>query len=166
MVGLDAVLRARHVSFHLRIAQVAQRIDAAHQLVEFEDRSPYRIRRRVAAQLADQCALGHFLEGQRGDDLVDVRLLVDDELPVDLADRPNQALFVRRRIVGAIQFLELVFKVGETRLEAQSVPVQDGEVGLVDAVHVAGDRGRHDVRRTRCRTHGSLRSHAHRSGSR
>jgi hypothetical protein len=25
--------------------------------------------------------------------------------------------------------------------------VQDGEVGLVDAVHVAGDRGRHDVRR-------------------
>jgi hypothetical protein len=35
----------------------------------------------------------------------------------------------------------LLFHVGETRLEAQ-----DGEVGLVDAVHVAGDRGRHDIR--------------------
>ena len=37
-------------------------------------------------------------------------------------------------------------QVGEARREAQPEPVQDGEVGLVDAVHVAGDRGRRDVR--------------------
>jgi hypothetical protein len=84
---------------------------------------------------------------ERGDDLVDVRLLTDDELAVDLADRPDQAFLVHARIVGAIQFLQLVFQVGEARLEAKAEPVQDGEVGLVDAVHVAGDRRRHDVRR-------------------
>jgi hypothetical protein len=59
----------------------------------------------------------------------------------------DQALLVQRRIVGAVQFLQLIFQVGEARLEAQAEPVQDGEVGLVDAVHVAGDRGRHDVGR-------------------
>ena len=50
-----------------------------------------KIARGVGAQLADQRALGHFHEAQRGDDLVDVRLLADDDLPIDLADRPDQA---------------------------------------------------------------------------
>jgi hypothetical protein len=54
------------------------------------------------AQLADQRALGHLLQAQRGDDLVDVGLLVDDRLPVDLADRADQALRVPRGIVGAV----------------------------------------------------------------
>ena len=44
----------------------------------------------------------HLLQTQRGDDLVDVGLLVDDRLPVDLADRADQALRVRRWIVGAV----------------------------------------------------------------
>ena len=50
----------------------------------------------IGAQLADQRALGHLLEAQRGDDPVDVGLLVDDHLPVDLSGRPNQALRVLR----------------------------------------------------------------------
>ena len=45
VVGLDAVLRAMHVALQLRVAQVAQRVDAADQLVELEDRPPRRVRR-------------------------------------------------------------------------------------------------------------------------
>jgi len=59
-----------------------------HWLVELEDRPPRRVWRGKGAQLADQRALGHFLQAQRGDDLVDVGLLVDDRLPVDLG-RPG-----------------------------------------------------------------------------
>ncbi len=79
--------------------------------------------------------------------LVEVRLLADYEIAVDSPGRPDQALIVQRRIVGTVEFLQLIAKVGEARLETQAEPVQDSEVGLVDAVHVAGDRGRHDVRR-------------------
>ena len=93
----------------------------------------------------DVGAPGHFLEAQRGGDLVDVWFLADDELPVDLADRPDEALLVQRRIIGTVQLLELVLEVGKTWLEAQPESVQDGEVGLVDAVHVAGDRHRRTI---------------------
>ena len=58
MIGLDAVLRAVHVAFQLRVAQVAQRVEAADQLVELEDRPSRRVRRGKGAQLADQRALG------------------------------------------------------------------------------------------------------------
>ena len=54
VVGLNAVLRAVHVALHLRIAQVALRIDASHQLFELEDRAPRRVRRSVGAELPDQ----------------------------------------------------------------------------------------------------------------
>jgi hypothetical protein len=43
VVGLDAVLRAMHVPLQLRVAQVAQRVGAADQLVELEDRPPRRV---------------------------------------------------------------------------------------------------------------------------
>jgi hypothetical protein len=36
------------IALQLRIAQVAQRVDAAHKLVEFEDRAPRWVRRGVA----------------------------------------------------------------------------------------------------------------------
>lgn len=83
MVGLEAILRAVHVAFQLRIAQVAKRVDAADELVELEDRAPRRVRRGVGAQLADQRALRHFLQPECGDDPVDVRLLAMDEIAVD-----------------------------------------------------------------------------------
>ena len=43
MVGLDPVLGTMNVSLRLWIAQVAQGIDAADQLVELEDRLPRRV---------------------------------------------------------------------------------------------------------------------------
>jgi hypothetical protein len=64
-----------------------------------------------------------------------------------LSDRLNQAFLVQRRVVDTIQFLQLVIEVCEARLEAQPEPIQDSEVGFVDAVHVAGDRSRHYIRR-------------------
>jgi hypothetical protein len=48
VVGLDAVLRAVHVPLQLRVAQVAQRVDAADQLVELEDRPPRAVNRRIS----------------------------------------------------------------------------------------------------------------------
>ncbi len=147
MVGLEAILRAVHVAFQLRIAQVAKRVDAADELVELEDRAPRRVRRGVGAQLADQRALRHFLQPECGDDPVDVRLLAMDEIAVDFPDWPNQARLILCWIVSAVEFFQLRVEVGEARLEPPAKPMQDGEVGLVDAVHVAGDRGRHDVRR-------------------
>jgi len=107
VIGLDAVLRAVYVALQLGIAQVAQRVDAADELVKLEHRTPRRVLRGVGAQLADQRALRHLLQPQRGDDLIEVRLLADDEIAVDSPDRPDQALLVQRRIVGAVQFLQL-----------------------------------------------------------
>ncbi len=147
MVRLDAVLGAVHVALQLRVAQVAQRVDAADELVELEYRAPRRVLRGIGAQLADQRALRHLLQPERGDDPVDVWLFVDDEIAVDFPDRSDQAVLVLCKIVGAVQFLQLVVEVGEAWLEARTEPVQDGEVGLVDAMHVAGDRGWYDIRR-------------------
>jgi hypothetical protein len=42
--------------------------------------------------------------------------------------------------------LQLRLEISESRREIQPEPVQDGEVGLVDAVHVAGNCGRRDFR--------------------
>ncbi|ERO94034.1 hypothetical protein L454_05252 [Escherichia coli BIDMC 19C] len=137
MVGLEAILRAVHVAFQLRIAQVAKRVDAADELVELEDRAPRRVRRGVGAQLADQRALRHFLQPECGDDPVDVRLLAMDEIAVDFPDWPNQARLILCWIVSAVEFFQLRVEVGEARLEPPAKPMQDGEVGLVDAVHVA-----------------------------
>ncbi len=100
----------------------------------------------VGTQLADERALGHFLQAQRGDDAVDVRLFVDDRRQVDLPSRLDQTVRVLRRVTRAIDLAELLVEVYEARLVARPEPVQDGEVDLVEAVHVAGDRCRHDVR--------------------
>ena len=44
VVGLDAVFRAVDITLQLGVAQVAQRVDAAHQLVELEDSPPRGVR--------------------------------------------------------------------------------------------------------------------------
>ena len=119
MVGLDPVLRAMDVALQLRVAQVAQGVEAADQFVELEDRPPCRVRSGVGAQLSDQRTLRHFLEAERGDDRVDVGFLVHNRLPIDRADGTNQAFLVERRIVGAVELLQLRLQIGEARLEAQ-----------------------------------------------
>ena len=52
MIGLNAVLRAVNITLQLRVAQVAQCVDTADELVELEDCAPRRVRRRIGAQLA------------------------------------------------------------------------------------------------------------------
>ena len=56
-----------------------------------------------------------------------IRFFGDDYRQVNLTDRADQAFLIQRRVVGAIQFLQLVIDIGEARAE----PVQYGEVGLV-----------------------------------
>jgi len=102
--------------------------------------------RRQGADLPDQDALGYFFEPQRGDHPIDVRLLGNDQLVVDPSCRLNQALAVFRHVPSAVKVLQLRLQIGETRPVLQSEPVHDGEVGLVDAVHVAGNGGRRDLR--------------------
>ena len=121
MVRLDAVLRAVDIALQLRITQVPQCVDAAHNFVELEDRAPRRVRSGVSAQLADKRTLGHFLEAQRGDDLIHVRFFVGDHREVSLADRADQEFLVPRRFVGAIQFLQLVIEFGYFCLSPKKV---------------------------------------------
>ena len=65
-------------------------------------------------------------------------------IQMDMTPRAGQLLFaadlsdgraynVQRRIVVAVEFLQLRLQIGEARLETEPEPVQDREIGLVDA---------------------------------
>ena len=145
MVGLDTILGAMDIALQLRVPDVVERVDAADQLIEFEDSLSGRIVLGQGAQLADQRALAHLLEPQGGDDPVDIILLGGDQAAVDLSGRRQKVGLVLCDVAGAIEVLELRLKAGEAGRKSRPKPVRDGEVRLVDAVHVAGDRGRHDI---------------------
>jgi len=53
VVRLDAVLRAVDSALHLRVAQVASRVAAADELVEFDDRAPSNSRLTWLSPTAD-----------------------------------------------------------------------------------------------------------------
>ncbi|RWA52279.1 hypothetical protein AU476_18115 [Cupriavidus sp. UYMSc13B] len=81
-------------------AQLVIRLDAVLRAVH-EALQPWVSRwiGVVGTKLADECALGHFLEAQRGDDAVDVRLFVDDRRQViNLPGRLDQTVRVLRRV--------------------------------------------------------------------
>jgi len=105
------------------------------------------MRRGVRTERPDQGTLGHLLERQCRHNLVDGGLLVLNHATIDLTDGTDQGALVARRIVRAGELFELRVQLGKARREAEPQPVQDREIGLVDAVHGAGDRGRSDVRR-------------------
>src|SRR5450755_1177493 len=67
-------------------------------------------------------------------------------LMIDSSRRLNQVVAVFRQIPTAVKVLQLRLEIGESRCEIPPEPVQDSEVGLVDAVHVAGNGGRRDLR--------------------
>ena len=79
-----------YITLQLRIAKVAQRIDAADQLVELEYRFASSILLGIIAQLPDQRALGHFLKAECGHDLIDIEFLLDDQLGVPLSSEPKR----------------------------------------------------------------------------
>ena len=85
MIGLEPVLRAMDISLQLRIAVVFEGVDAAHQLVELEDRLSRRVMLRQGAQFANQPILTGFLEPKSGDDPVYTGVVGDDRLAVDLS---------------------------------------------------------------------------------
>ena len=93
------------ITLQLRIAKVAQRIDAADQLVELEYRFASSILLGIIAQLPDQRALGHFLKAECGHDLIDIEFLLDDQLPIDLTNRLDQIVLVFFRIIAAEEVL-------------------------------------------------------------
>jgi hypothetical protein len=63
----------------------------------------------------------------------------------DLAGGTDQTVSVQRWIVGTVKIFQPLIQIGEARLEAPPKALQNGKVGLVNAVHVAGYHGRHDV---------------------
>ncbi len=115
-------------------------------LVELEYRFASSILLGIIAQLPDQCALGHFLKAECGHDLIDIEFLLDDQLPIDLTNRLDQIVLVFFRIIAAEEVLELRLQMGKARLQFETKPVQDREVGLVNAVHVTGYCAWSDVR--------------------
>ena len=72
MIGLEPVLRTMDIALQLRVSEVIERVDAADQLVELEDRLSRRVMLRQGAQFADQRALAGFLKSKGGDDPVDI----------------------------------------------------------------------------------------------
>ena len=134
MVGFDTILGPMDIALQLRVPDVVERVDAADQLIEFEDSLSGRIVLRQGAQLADQRALAHLLEPQCGDDPVDIILLGDDQAAVDLPGRRQKVRLVLCDVAGAVEVLELRLKAGEAGRKFRPKPVRDGEVCLVDAV--------------------------------
>jgi hypothetical protein len=61
VVGFDTILGPMDIVLQLRVPDVVERVDAADQPLEFEDRLSGRIVLRQGAQLADQRALAHLL---------------------------------------------------------------------------------------------------------
>ena len=145
MIGLEPVLRAMDISLQLRVSEIVEGVDAAHQLIEFKDRLAGRVVLGQRTQLANQRALARFLESKGGDDPIDIGFLGANRLAVDLSRWLKQIGFLLGRVGPAIQMLDLRLQVGEARRHLQAEPVQDGKVRLVDAVHVPGDRGWYDV---------------------
>ena len=66
VVGFDPVLRPVNVPLELRIADIFERVEAAHQLVIFEDRFAGAVLRREGAQLVDESGLAGLLEVSDG----------------------------------------------------------------------------------------------------
>src|SRR5208283_1746414 len=65
---------------------------------------------------------------------------------VDLSSRWQKERGVAADVAGAEEMRDLRLEAGEAWSGPHAEPVEDGEVGLVDAVHVAGDDGRPDLR--------------------
>ena len=117
MVGFDTVLGPMDIALQLRVPDVVDRVDAADQLIEFEDSLSGWIVLRQGAQLADQRALAHLLEPQCGDDPVDIILFGGDQAAVDLPGRRQQVRLVLCDVAGAVEVLELRLKAGEAGRE-------------------------------------------------
>src|SRR4051794_15626369 len=103
---IEPVLRTMDISLQLGVSEVIERVDAAHQSVEFEDRLAGWVVLRQRAQLSNQCALARFLEPKGGDDPVKVGFLGDDRLTVDLSSWLQQIGFLLGRGGPAIQMLD------------------------------------------------------------
>ena len=113
VVGFDTILRPMDIALQLRVPDVVERLDAADQLIEFEDRLSDRIVLRQGTKLADKCALAHLLEPQDGDDPVDIILLGGDQAAVDQSGRRQEVRLALCDIAGAIEVLELRLKAGD-----------------------------------------------------
>lgn len=88
------------------------------QLVELEDRLACAVVLRQGAKFPDEGTLGHFLEAERGDDLIDMAFFPDNQLAVDLADWLDQAMLVLRGVVAAVPVFQLGLQVGEARFRS------------------------------------------------
>ena len=146
MVGFDAVLRAMDIALQLRVAKVIERVDAADQLVEFEDRLVGSGCAGAGRTACGSACLAHFLEPKRGDDPIDIGFLSTIIARSIWPAGCSRHVLVLRDVVAAVQVPQLSLETGESWRELQPEPVHDAEIRLVDAVHVAGDHGRHDVR--------------------
>lgn len=145
MVGLNAVFRAVDITLKLRVAQVAQRVDRADQLVILEKGLTRAVVSRQGANFAHQHTLAHFLEPQGGSNVIQIGSFSGNQMTVDLPHRLNKEISIPLLVRATVEVLQLGMQIGESRCQVHAESVQDGKVGHVDAVHVAGDCGRLDV---------------------
>src|SRR6202034_3271079 len=100
------------------VADIVNRVDGSDEPVEFEHGLAERIALRQAAQLPDECALGHLLEAQGGDDPTEVFRFRGDQLAVDQPCGSQWA--VPRRLAGGVQMRKLSLKACEPRGEPRA----------------------------------------------
>nr|WP_239796847.1 hypothetical protein [Candidatus Nitrotoga arctica] len=101
---------------------------------------------RQGANFAHQHTLAHFLEPEGGSNVIQIGFFSANQMTANLTHRLNQEISITLLARATVEVLQLGMQIGETRCQVHAKPLQDGKVGHVDAVHVAGDRGRLDVR--------------------
>ena len=73
---------------------VVQQMQTSPQVIQLPQRLFRSILSRIRAELGDDDALSGHLQGQRGEDVLDIILFGEDELGVRLAGRLEQRLLV------------------------------------------------------------------------
>jgi len=101
---------------------------------------------RIRAELGDDDALSGHLQGQRGEDVLDIILFGEDELGVCLAGRLEQRLLVVLAwVLEAVQRSHFAADVFVARRELVTEERQDREIDFVGAVRVGRMDARLDV---------------------
>lgn len=77
--------------------------------------------------------------------MIQIGFFSGNQMTVNLPHRLNQEISIPLLVRATVEVLQLGMQIGESRCQVHAEPVQDGKVGHVDAVHVAGDCGRLDV---------------------
>jgi len=125
---------------------VVQQMQTAPQVIQLPHGPLRSILSRIRAELGNDDAPSGHLQGQRGEDVLDIILFGEDELGVRLAGRLEQRLLVVLAwVLEAVQRSHFAADVVVPRRELVTEECQDREIDFVGAVRVGRMDARLDV---------------------